>query len=145
MIAAGRRSDIGPCLAILRLARGWTQGTVAELAGLDSSAISDYERGKVDPKHSTVRRILRALGAPYHLLDQTHDYLILARATMGAEPETPHAVADSGGVPLPQLPAAIAAEIGAVAGEAARATARTTRLQLSLLALAAQGQALPRS
>jgi transcriptional regulator with XRE-family HTH domain len=130
MLPRSSRSEIGLCIAILRIARGWSQGQLGEAAGVTNSAISDYERGKVEPLHHTVAKILRALGAPLHLLDQTLDFLALARASMAADP--PPAL--SAGDELPELPPEIAAEINTIAGEAGRSTARTTRMQLGLLA-----------
>jgi predicted transcriptional regulator len=47
----------------LRTEAGLTQKRLAELAGVSQAHIAKIEQGKVDPRLSTVNRILRVLGA----------------------------------------------------------------------------------
>jgi len=49
-------------LAAWRQAAGLTQGALAERAGLRLSTVSDIERGKIDPRLSTLRALATALG-----------------------------------------------------------------------------------
>lgn len=49
-------------LAAWRRAAGLTQGALAERAGLRLSTICDIERGKIDPRLSTLRALADALG-----------------------------------------------------------------------------------
>ncbi len=44
----------------LRLARGWTQSQLAELAGTDKGYISQLENGKRDPSAETLRSLAAA-------------------------------------------------------------------------------------
>jgi transcriptional regulator with XRE-family HTH domain len=47
-----------------------------------NSAISDYERGKVDPQTQTLQKLVRALGLPLSALDQTQAFIQMIRAQM---------------------------------------------------------------
>jgi transcriptional regulator with XRE-family HTH domain len=85
--------DFGVTLAILRIIRRWSQSELAEAAGVTNSAISDYERGKVDPQTQTLQKLVRALGLPLSALDQTHSFILLVRAQMVGD-EPPSAVGD---------------------------------------------------
>jgi DNA-binding XRE family transcriptional regulator len=49
-------------LVAWRQAAGLTQGALAERAGLRLSTVSDIERGKIDPRLSTLRALADALG-----------------------------------------------------------------------------------
>src|SRR4051795_9445588 len=69
-------------LAILRIIRRYSQSELAEAAGVTNSAISDYERGKVDPQSQTLQKLVRALGLPLAALDQTQTFIQIIRAQM---------------------------------------------------------------
>jgi len=133
------RVDVGICIGILRRARGLNQGELAERAGVTSSAISDYERGKVDPQTQTLLKILNALGASMQLFEETLRFLSFVRTAMGGGPLLS---ADPEGE-LAELPPAIAIEIAAIANDGANFTARATRLQLGLLARLVQANHSP--
>jgi transcriptional regulator with XRE-family HTH domain len=60
--------DLAVTLSILRIIRRWSQSELAEAAGVTNSAISDYERGKVDPQTQTLQKLVRALGLPLSAL-----------------------------------------------------------------------------
>jgi transcriptional regulator with XRE-family HTH domain len=70
-------------LALLRLVRRWSQSELAAAAGVTNSAISDYERGKVDPQTRTLLRLLEAMGYPLSALEQTREFVLLLRAQLG--------------------------------------------------------------
>jgi len=74
--------DLAITLSILRIIRRWSQSELAEAAGVTNSAISDYERGKVDPQTQTLQRLVKALGLPLSALDQTQAFLLAIRAQM---------------------------------------------------------------
>jgi len=59
---AGPLRRIGFVIRLLRNRAGWTQGQLAEAAGLTSSQISKYERGREMPTIQSVDKILVALG-----------------------------------------------------------------------------------
>src|SRR5947209_18060014 len=125
--------DLAVTLSILRIIRRWSQSELAEAAGVTNSAISDYERGKVDPQTQTLQRLVRALGLPLAALDQTQTFIQVIRAQMdmgesGATPET---------APQPALSPRERerrAEIAQIASEGGRFASRMTRLMLELLA-----------
>jgi transcriptional regulator with XRE-family HTH domain len=53
----------------LRGRRGWTQGELAERAGVSKEAIYTHERGRKHPRRDTLRLLAEALGvAPAELL-----------------------------------------------------------------------------
>lgn len=54
----------------LRLARAWTQEELAKRAGLIQNQLSNYERGKIDPTPSILKKIARALGVDPNILTQ---------------------------------------------------------------------------
>src|SRR5262249_61815446 len=72
--------DLAVTLSILRTIRRWSQSELAEAAGVTNSAISDYERGKVDPQTQTLQKLVRALGLPLSALDQTQAFIQMIRA-----------------------------------------------------------------
>jgi len=80
-----RTDDLAITLAILRIIRRWSQSELAEAAGVTNSAISDYERGKVDPQTQTLRKLIRALGLPLSALDQTQAFIQTIQAQMSAD------------------------------------------------------------
>jgi transcriptional regulator with XRE-family HTH domain len=73
-------ADLSLTLAILRLSRGWSQDQVARAAGLNNSAISEYERGKKVPELRNVRKIVAALGYRLSAIERTEDFLADLRA-----------------------------------------------------------------
>lgn len=126
--------DLAVTLSILRIIRRWSQSELAEAAGVTNSAISDYERGKVDPQTQTLQKLVRALGLPLSALDQTQAFIVMIRAQMNleSEEETPRSPgsAPTGVADL----ASLSAEIAQVASEGGRFASRLTRLMLELLA-----------
>src|SRR5579864_2233533 len=79
--------DLAVTLSILRIIRRWSQSELAEAAGVTNSAISDYERGRVDPQTKTLQKIIRALGLPLSALDQTQAFILSVRSQMAADEE----------------------------------------------------------
>src|SRR5262249_9970528 len=74
--------DLAVTLSILRIIRRWSQSELAEAAGVTNSAISDYQRGTVDPQTQTLQKLVRALGLPLSALDQTQSFIQIIRAQM---------------------------------------------------------------
>src|SRR4029078_11105926 len=82
--------DLAVTLSILRIIRRWSQSELAEAAGVTNSAISDYERGKVDPQTQTLQKLVRALELPPSTLDQTQAFIQVIRVqTSAAAGESP--------------------------------------------------------
>jgi transcriptional regulator with XRE-family HTH domain len=109
-------------LALLRLVRRWSQSDLAEAAGLTNSAISDYERNKVDPQTRSLLRLVEAMGYPLSVLDQARDFVLSLRAQIGAG-----AASGAGGEPFTTPSPATdprRREIAMVASEGARFTSR---------------------
>jgi transcriptional regulator with XRE-family HTH domain len=129
--------DLAVTLAILRIIRRYSQSELAEAAGVTNSAISDYERGKVDPQTQTLQKLVRALGLPLSALDQCQAFIMMIRSQMTAG-GTP----SPGGASLPFSDAAalspaervVRREIAEVASEAGRFASRFTHLLLELMA-----------
>jgi len=130
--------DLAVTLAILRIIRRWSQSELAEAAGVTNSAISDYERGKVDPQTQTLQKLVRALGLPLSALDQTQAFIQILRAQMSApagEKDSPHF---SSAPEISPEERELRAEIALIASEGGRFASRLTRMILELLA---QGRA----
>jgi transcriptional regulator with XRE-family HTH domain len=126
--------DLAVTLAILRIIKRWSQSELAEAAGVTNSAISDYERGKVDPQTQTLQKIVRALGLPLSALDQTQAFIQMIRAQMDAE--EPAGAGELAGLLSDVSPQEreLRAEIAQIASEGGRFASRLTRLMLELMA-----------
>ena len=141
--------DLAVTLSILRIIRRWSQSELAEEAGVTNSAISDYERGKVDPQTQTLQKLVRALGLPLSALDQTQAFIQIIQAQMNREPDG----GDGAGAPLFSDASALSpeeremrSEIAQIASEGGRFASRLTRIALELLAAKvapAQGTGTP--
>jgi XRE family transcriptional regulator, regulator of sulfur utilization len=132
----GSGDDLATTLSILRSIRRWSQTELAEAAGVTNSAISDYERGKVDPQSQTLQKLVRALGLPLSALDQTQAFIQMIRAQMTV-PE-PHAHGGGGAEPFSAAPAllpeerALRTEIAQIASEGGRVLARLIQLSFEM-------------
>jgi transcriptional regulator with XRE-family HTH domain len=131
--------DLAVTLSILRIIRRWSQSELAEAAGVTNSAISDYERGKVDPQTQTLQKLVRALGLPLSSLDQTQAFIQMIRSQMDSG-EAGAAAKEGGPQPFSNASALspkereVRAEIAQIASEGGRFASRLTRLMLELLA-----------
>lgn len=65
--------EIGLRLRMLRHERGMKQKIVAANAGLTAPQLSKIESGKVDPKWSTISRIVLAIGVEWGEVITNHD------------------------------------------------------------------------
>jgi transcriptional regulator with XRE-family HTH domain len=54
----------GDRLRELRTAKGWTQGELADRAGMAKAGIANLEQGRTGPSWETVVRLCAALGVP---------------------------------------------------------------------------------
>jgi transcriptional regulator with XRE-family HTH domain len=129
--------DLAVTLGILRTIRRMSQSDLAEAAGVTNSAISDYERGRVDPQSQTLRKLLRGLDLPVSILDQAQAFIETVRSQVGArvqgQPEPAPAVA----LDLPGevgLDLKLRTEVALLASEGARFAARFIRLLFLVLA-----------
>ena len=129
--------DLAVTLSILRIIRRWSQSELAEAAGVTNSAISDYERGKVDPQTQTLQKLVRALGLPLSALDQTQSFIQMIRAQMTTNDTAPAeegSTAFSNAAALSPRDREIRAEIAQIASEGGRFASRLTRMLLELMA-----------
>jgi transcriptional regulator with XRE-family HTH domain len=127
-----RTDDLAITLAILRIIRRWSQSELADAAGVTNSAISDYERGKVDPQTQTLRKLIRALGLPLSALDQTQAFIQTIQAQMSADDAVVLAAGEpafsaAGGSPALR---ARRVEIAQAASDAGRCASRLVQLLL---------------
>ena len=67
--------DLSIAFVLLRLTRGLKQEQVAKAAGITSSALSEYERGKKAPELRSVRRVVHALGYRLSAIERIEDLL----------------------------------------------------------------------
>ncbi len=94
------RREFGELLVRLRTARDWSQGKLAQQAGIDASTVSRLESGARAPERETVNRIADALVLP--IIDRDRllaaagfrsaafdDPLISELATLLADPAMP--------------------------------------------------------
>ena len=65
---------LGTVLTLLRIASGRSQMELAEASGLRACTISEYERGKITPGATMLKKLLDALGLPWAALDLTQSY-----------------------------------------------------------------------
>jgi transcriptional regulator with XRE-family HTH domain len=126
--------DLAVTLSILRIVRRWSQSELAEAAGVTNSAISDYERGKVDPQTQTLQKLIRALGLPLSALDQTQAFIQMIRAQMSALGEAGDSAHFSGAPEISPEERELRAEIAVIASEGGRFASRLTRLMLEVMA-----------
>ena len=126
--------DLAVTLTILRIIRRWSQSELAEAAGVTNSAISDYERGKVDPQTQILQKLVRALGLPLSSLDQTQTFIQMIRAQMegGGTAEGRELISHTAEVSPRERE--VRMEIAQIASEGGRFASRLTRLMLELLA-----------
>jgi len=71
--------DLGLALAVLRVARGWTQGKLAQESSVRASSISDYEGGKTSPELDSLRRLLKAMDYGFAELELAEQFLSALR------------------------------------------------------------------
>jgi len=63
-LADDYRREFSEMLAQLRAERGWSQGRLAQQAGIDPSSVSRLEAGSRTPERETVNRLAEALVLP---------------------------------------------------------------------------------
>jgi len=124
-------NDLATVSTVLRVIRGLNQEELAQVSGLRSGNISDYERGKMVPGFNTAQRLLGAMGYSFGALDQ-------ARALISSlRPNTSEDDLQAWG--LPEGPAALRREVQRVAAEAGRVVFRFTRLLFVVMSASAFG------
>lgn len=58
------RARLGQNVRRLRLAKGWSQATYADEAGIHRTYISDIERGARNPTITVIEKLAKPLGVP---------------------------------------------------------------------------------
>ena len=93
MILGEGRLEVGQAVAIVRAARGWTQGHLAEASGISRETVSNIELGNRSPRRGTIYRLARALKVSAELLSDPRvsesDLLAALRAPTGSRPKSP--------------------------------------------------------
>jgi transcriptional regulator with XRE-family HTH domain len=117
-------------LSILRNIRRMSQSELAEAAGVTNSAVSDYERGKVDPQSLTLRKLFRGLDLPLSALEETHSFILRIRGQVGGQghpkPQISEEPMDLAAVDAEERE--IWAEVAILAAEGGRFLARFVRV-----------------
>ncbi len=129
-------NDLAVTLGILRIVRRMSQSDLAEAAGVTNIAISDYERGKVDPQSNTLRKILRGLDLPVSILDPTQTFIETVRSQVGGRAQGQSEPAPALALDLPgegRLDVQLRTEVALLASEGARFFARFIRLLFLVL------------
>ena len=79
-------------LTICRRLRGWSQAEMAAQAGVSTSSLSEYEKGKAEPSRTVLERLVRAAGLPMWVVDGALVPVVeLARQAMLEERAAPAA------------------------------------------------------
>src|ERR1700730_7649642 len=71
--------ELSTALTVLRVIRGWNQTELAKAAGMHSSAVSTYERGKKVPELRTIERLVSAMGFPLRARERTRGFIEAVR------------------------------------------------------------------
>lgn len=102
--------DLGLALAVLRVARGWTQGRLSQASGVRASSISDYEGGKTSPELDSLRRLLKAMDYGFAELELAEQFLSALRLRRSGAAEDAPAVGV--GDPVADQVAELAHQVG---------------------------------
>ncbi len=63
-MAKATTSELGLAIFLMRVVRGWSQTEMARAAGITSSMLSEFERGRRNPAPKTLERLSKASGVP---------------------------------------------------------------------------------
>jgi transcriptional regulator with XRE-family HTH domain len=119
--APGDPPALARVLAVLRVAHGLNQEEWARAAGVRAASISSYERGKLEPSHRMIGRLLGALGRPHAALRLVERFL----ADLGRLEEEEAGLDESAGTPTGT---GLRREAQLLAGEASRLVRRAVTL-----------------
>lgn len=116
--------DVGTVIQVLRVTRGLSQGELAKRSGVRNSSISNYERGKAEPKFETLQKLAEGLGLPFAALEETQRFIdqIESRGELDAE-----------GTGEPATEEDLSREATLLARDAGRVVERLVNLALRLL------------
>jgi transcriptional regulator with XRE-family HTH domain len=67
--------DVGTVIQVLRVTRHLSQGELAQRSNVRNSSISNYERGKAEPKLETLQRLSEGLGLPLRAFEETQAFI----------------------------------------------------------------------
>ncbi len=117
--------DVGTVIQVLRVVRGQSQGDLARQSGVRNSSISNYERGKAEPKFDTLQKLADGLELPFSALEDTQRFIDHVRTLKESE---------SLASPEPGVPGSdLSAEADRIAQDAGRVAQRLVALVLRLL------------
>lgn len=118
--------DVGTVIQVLRVVRGQSQGDLARQSGVRNSSISNYERGKAEPKFDTLQKLADGLELPFSAMEDTQRFIDHVRTLQESESL---ASAAEPGVPGRD----VSAEADRIAQDAGRVAQRLVALVLRLL------------
>lgn len=137
----GRMSSIknvGTVIQVLRVVRGLSQGDLARQSGVRNSSISNYERGKAEPKFDTLQKLAKGLELPFSAMEETQRFIDHIGSLQ--ESETLSTAAD-----LAVPGSDVNAEADRIAQDAGRVVQRLVTLVVRLLQRSSEGVDRPKS
>jgi transcriptional regulator with XRE-family HTH domain len=144
--------ELSVALTVLRVIRGWNQTDLAKAAGIHSSAVSTYERGRKVPELRTLERLVGAMGFPLSALQQTRSFIEAIRIhSVLTEAVEPSATSDDAANEEPDFsraqladnPAALRWELEQVSVDAGRVFSRMSRVMFALMDRAVRSDVPP--
>ncbi|HEX4963083.1 MAG TPA: helix-turn-helix transcriptional regulator [Thermoanaerobaculia bacterium] len=132
-----KKEELGPVLSILRVIRGFSQLELSQASGLRPQTISTYERGKMVPGLSSMKKLLAAMG--YSLADVEKTKRFIEALLMGEGMR--FATSTSQAPRLLEGEAALRQEMEETATAAGNVAARMA--QLAFVMLARRSEAAP--
>lgn len=123
--------DVGTVIQVLRVIRGQSQGDLARESGVRNSSISNYERGKAEPKFDTLQKLADGLELPFSAMEDAQRFIDHVRSMRESE-----TLAAAEGQPLPGTDLAVEAD--RIAQDAGRVVQRLVAFVLGLLRIPAE-------
>ncbi|HEX6902963.1 MAG TPA: helix-turn-helix transcriptional regulator [Thermoanaerobaculia bacterium] len=68
-MAKATSRELGLAIFLMRTVRGWSQTEMARAAGVTSSMLSEFERGRRNPSPKTLERLSKASGVPLSAIE----------------------------------------------------------------------------
>lgn len=118
--------DIGTVIQVLRVVRGHSQGDLARRSKVRNSSISNYERGKAEPKFDTLQKLADGLELPFSAMEDAQRFIDHIRSLRDSE-----SLAAAEGQPMPGDD--LTAEADRIAQDAGRVVQRLVTFVLRLL------------
>ena len=118
--------DIGTVIQVLRVIRGQSQGDLASRSKVRNSSISNYERGKAEPKFDTLQKLADGLELPFSAMEDAQRFINHIQSLRDSE-----SLATAAGQPMPGDD--LTAEADRIAQDAGRVVQRLVTFVLRLL------------